>query len=369
VFKLAPTGVAAHNIAGQTLHRFFGMANRSVVPNFQTLDEYIKLYPKIVLLIDEYSMISATLLHSINDALIKTTNRATIMGGVKTIFFGDIAQLLPVEKKEASMWNTAIYNNVNRYDLIDPVRQSDESFIRILNKVRLGFFQEDVIKFINERTVRKNLLPLNCLRLYTTRERVRMANEKDFKDFPGEEVILKSIDTFVGTVGTARKALKETRLSQELSLKVGMPVMLIQNFNISLGWVNGTIASIFDIDEDNIGLKKFGDNDEENGEELLYRVQRITRQVPGTSYVRSQFPIIPAFASTIHKSQSATIDCVGIYLDNMLTHGQLYVAMSRVKKASDLFFFGASLPLAIKRKYGVNVDAINISRKKVCVDE
>ncbi|CEP08663.1 hypothetical protein, partial, partial [Parasitella parasitica] len=110
VYKLAPTGVAAHNIAGQTLHRFFGMANHSVVPNFQLLDEYVKLYPKIILLIDEYSMISATLLNSINDSLIKTTNRASIMGGVKTIFFGDIAQLLPIQKNESSMWNTAIYN-------------------------------------------------------------------------------------------------------------------------------------------------------------------------------------------------------------------------------------------------------------------
>ncbi|KAI8635832.1 hypothetical protein BD408DRAFT_331498, partial [Parasitella parasitica] len=93
-----------------------------------------------------------------------------------------------------------------------------------------------------------------------------------------------------------------------------------------------------------------------------YWLQRISRQVPGTSYVRIQFPIIPAFASTIHKSQSMTIYCVGIHLDNVLTHGQqlYYVAMSRVKDSSNLYFFGADLPLKIKRKYSLDADAIEI---------
>lgn len=87
------------------------------------------------------------------------------------------------------------------------------------------------------------------------------------------------------------------------------------------------------------------------------------RSLVQASYARSQFPIVPAFATTIHKAQSATIDCVGIFLDHMFTHdGQLYVAMSRMKKATDLYFFGAPLPLDVKRHNGVDVEAINISR-------
>ncbi|OBZ65195.1 hypothetical protein A0J61_11939, partial [Choanephora cucurbitarum] len=70
-------------------------------------------------------------------------------------------------------------------------------------------------------------------------------------------------------------------------------------------------------------------------------VQRILRSVPGTSYLRSQFPIVPALASTIHKAQSATIDSAAIYLDDIMSHGQLCVAMSR-------------------RKYGLNLDAIDL---------
>ncbi|KAI8636520.1 hypothetical protein BD408DRAFT_407104 [Parasitella parasitica] len=231
------------------------------------------------------------------------------MGGVRTIFFGDIAQLLPVRKNESTIWRTAVFNTVNRYDLIEPVRQKDPEFVRILNKVRLGYFDEDVVVFMNERTVLKRNLPLNCLRLYTTREAVDKTNKKDMKEFPDEGIHISAIvDNFVGTAAIAKRVLsKETRLPQELILKIGMPVMLIQNLNVSLAWVNGAIATVFEVDEDNIGLKKFANNDEEDEEET-YWIQRISRQ------------------------------------------------------ASDLFLFGAPIPLAMSRKYGVDVEAINISR-------
>lgn len=312
-------------------------------------------------------MISADLIQTLNEALIKTTQRTSLMGGIKTIFFGDIAQLLPVKKfKEGSIWQSSIYECVNRYNLSIAIRQKDEDFIEILNKVRIYNFDKSVIEFINQRTVRKSELPTCCLRLYTTRDRVNIANEVDFAAFPGEGFDIEAQDSYVGTKGTARLALKETRLLQILHLKVDMPVMLIQNLNVSQGWVNGTLAMIEAIEEENICLKKTITDEYDNEREIIYWVQRIIRQVPGTSYTRTQFPIVPAFASKIHKSQSATIDCVGIHLDNMLTHGQLYVAMSRVRKAEDLFFFGAEAPLSIKRMYGCDVDAVEITRKKLC---
>lgn len=179
--------------------------------------------------------------------------------------------------------------------------------------------------------------------------------------------MLPSRDIYVGSKGTARAALRETRLLEILTLKIDMPVMLIQNLNVTHGWVNGTIAQIDFIDDDNICLKRYSNN--EQSEERIYWIQRITRQVSGTSYTRTQYPIVPAFASTIHKAQSATIDRVAIYLDNMPTHGQLHVAMSRVRKAENLFFFGADLPLSIKRKFGVDCDAIEIVRKKSKIAE
>ena len=195
-------------------------------------------------------MISSKLLEAINDALVKTTQRATIMGGVKTILFGDVAQLLPIQTKEGKIWESEIFNVVPRYSLHDPVRQQDEYFIGILNKVRDYQFDESVIDFINKRTVHKSQLPLSCLRLYTTRERVTSANEKDFASFPGEGQEYRSVDNHVGNKGTAKMALRETRLLEILLLKPQMPVMLIHNLHVPTGWVNGTIAQIEYMEEE-----------------------------------------------------------------------------------------------------------------------
>jgi ATP-dependent exoDNAse (exonuclease V) alpha subunit len=107
--------------------------------------------------------------------------------------------------------------------------------------------------------------------------------------------------------------------------------MLLQNINVHAGWVNGTIATIFTINDNNIGIKK-----EVDGELQRYWVQRVSRTVPRTNYTRNQFPLFPASARTIHKAQSATIDCVAIHLEKMLDHGQLYVAMSRVRRKKEI---------------------------------
>ncbi|KAG1441761.1 hypothetical protein G6F55_013156 [Rhizopus delemar] len=134
------------------------------------------------------------------------------MGGIKTIFFGDVAQLLPIQQKEGQIWESEIFNAVPRYSLHKPVRQQDERFIDILNRVRNYQFDESVIAFINERTVHKSQLPLSCLRLYTTRERVVSANEKDYAEYPGDGTDFLAQDSYVGNERTAKIALRETRL-------------------------------------------------------------------------------------------------------------------------------------------------------------
>ncbi|CEP13923.1 hypothetical protein [Parasitella parasitica] len=82
IFKMARTGVAAFNVSGVTIHRFFGMNNSSQEPNYMKLDEIVKLYSKVMLLVDDFSIISKFLLDTMNDALIGTTQRAAGMGGI-----------------------------------------------------------------------------------------------------------------------------------------------------------------------------------------------------------------------------------------------------------------------------------------------
>ncbi|KAG2193339.1 hypothetical protein INT47_003721 [Mucor saturninus] len=112
-----------------------------------------KLYPKLLLLVDEYSMISSKMLDSTNEALIKSTQRSLIMGGVKTNFCADIPQLLPIQKPQSA--------------------KKEIRFIELLDKVRLYNFDRSVIEFINEKIILKSNLPVYYLRLYTTRNRKR----------------------------------------------------------------------------------------------------------------------------------------------------------------------------------------------------
>ncbi|KAG1166293.1 hypothetical protein G6F55_001461 [Rhizopus delemar] len=178
-------------------------------------------------------------------------------------------------------------------------------------------FDESVVSFINKRSVHKSQLSLSCLRLYTTRQRAAVATEKSHAEFPGEG----------------------------------------QGFQ---GDSMGTIDLIEYMEEENICLKKRLPNEND----AIYWIQRISRQVPGTRHTRTQFPIVPVFAITIHKAQSAIIDCVGIHLDNMLSHGQIYVAMSCVRKLEALRFLSTETPLNVKRKLGVDIDAVEIIRKE-----
>lgn len=276
------------------------MSTSSLESNYIKLDEIIKLYPRVMLLLDEYSMISKALLDSMNDALIRTTQRSVVMGGIKTLFFGDVAQLPPVNASEGSIWESGIYNYASKFSLEVPIRQVDQDLINVLNKVRMCVFDEEVIKYINARTFASSSLPPNCLRLYTTRENVQRANKKEFQELEGESMTISAVDIYGGgSKHGAIRALKETGLLKELQVKVNMPVMLIHNLRVSGGWVNGTLAKILEVDDENILLARYTSDEEET-----IWIQKISRTVPGTSYVRTQFPIVPVFATTIHKAQS-----------------------------------------------------------------
>ena len=115
----------------------------------------------------------------------------------------------------------------------------------------------------------KKHIPTKCLRLNTTRINVDKANTKDFDELESEAVTYSSLDSYnENAKKSAMKILrKETRLPKDLILKVGMPVMLIQNLNVKKGWVNGTIAMIEELDEENIRLKR-GENEDEQSDSI-----------------------------------------------------------------------------------------------------
>ncbi|KAL4206096.1 hypothetical protein CU097_006020 [Rhizopus azygosporus] len=188
-----------------------------------------------------------------------------------------------------------------------------------VNKNKGTIWESEIFSSVN----RYHLRELVRQQGYTTPELVRKAYEKDHEKFPGETYVIYADGNYIGTKGIASAAQKENRLTQTLHLKIALT-----------GY----------IDEENICLKKF----------------RNDRQVSSTSYTRTKFPVVPAFASAIHKAQSTAIDCVDIHL--------LYVAMSRVRRADNLCFFGADLPISIKRKYCVDCDAVELVKQKTHID-
>ncbi|EIE88126.1 hypothetical protein RO3G_12837 [Rhizopus delemar RA 99-880] len=208
-------------------------------------------------------------------------------------------QLLPIRIDEGLIWDTPLYNFSAKFLLHTLIRQVVQKLIDVFNKVRVCNFDKGVVKLINSRTVPKSNLPANCLCLYTARRNVDRANIKKFKRLEGESVAIPAFDIYNG--GNRK------------------------------GWVNGTLARVSKVNEENILLVK---QEAEGTQESLW-IQRISRSIPGTSYVRIQFSIVPAFATTIHKAQIITIESV---------------AMSRVHKADDLYFFETDIPVRIKEK-------------------
>lgn len=148
----------------------------------------------------------------------------------------------------------------------------------------------------------------------TIRSNIDRTNLKELKRLEDEPICVPAFNIYRGgNRKSASHALKETRLLKELQLKPNIPVILIQNLQVGRGWVNGTLVKVTDIDDENIPLVKQG---QEGAEDSLW-IQRISSSIAGTSHVRTQFPIVPAFATAIHKAQCITIDFVAIHLDHM----------------------------------------------------
>lgn len=149
----------------------------------------------------------------------------------------------------------------------------------------------------------------------------------------GDEHVLVSEDYYAGGRKAANVVLRETHLLEKLIVKIGVPLLLLDNVDVSNGWTNGTVCVLLDVRERGL-LVRHSTN------RTTKWLKKASRSVPGTGCIRNQYPVTVAFACTIHKVQSMTLPAVAIHLSAMQSHGQLYVAMSRVKSGSDISFFG-----------------------------
>lgn len=361
----APTGVAAINAGGITLHSLFLLPLKSFVPikdanlngeqfcdraqlvrhqkfNRDKLDLLLEMD---LLIIDEISMVRADILDVIDYTLKRVRKNARPFGGVQMLVIGDLYQLSPVVRNDIKHVLFQFYKSPYFFDsLAWPIsnaivielnkvyRQEDQDFVNILNTIREGQKDQGAIDMINKRYT-ENPEYSQTITLTTHNKKANTINESE----------LDKLDKPIKTLNASVIGLFPTSAyptAQEIQIKVGARVMCIRNHPEDL-YFNGKIGTITQINEEMITLT---DDDKKSiliapveWKNIKYKVDpktgKIIQEEVG-SYI--QYPLRLAWAVTVHKSQGLTFDKVTLDLASTFASGQLYVALSRCRTLEGL---------------------------------
>ncbi|CAM1351027.1 helix-turn-helix domain-containing protein [Tenacibaculum insulae] len=351
---VAPTGVAAINAKGVTIHSFFQMPFVPILPNQITSTsnqqrkfskskiDIIKSLDLVV--IDEISMVRADLLDGIDQVLRKYKDKNKVFGGAQVLMIGDLQQLSPVVKpNEWSLLQqhyTSIYffsskafqeSNTVSIELKKIYRQDNEEFISILNEIRNDSLSEKSAKILNKRynpsfEPKKNE---GYITLTTHNKRAGAINTLELEK-------LKKKSRFFKADISGKFNENAYPNSEKLELKEGAQVMFIKNDSSpEKRYFNGKIGKITLIDEDTIYVKCPNDDFEietkkETWENITYAIDDETKDIKeNITGSFSQIPLRLAWAITIHKSQGLTFEKAIIDAEASFAHGQTYVALSR----------------------------------------
>ncbi len=356
---LAPTGIAAINAGGVTLHSFFKLPFRPMLPDDPDLSlkdgrifeffKYRKQHRKIIsevelIIIDEISMVRADIIDCVDRILRVFSGQMRLpFGGKQLLFVGDVFQLEPVvpsdQKEILSLFyaspfffSARVFKSINLVpiELQKVYRQTDPVFIQILDRIRSNTARNQELETLNARYF-PTFVPKNedmYITLATRRDQVDFINEKKLAELPGEEFV---------SAGKIEGDFPESSLPTQLnlSIKEQAQVIFIDNDH-ERRWVNGTIGMVSGIDEEGHVYVLL-----ENGIEHLVsptswrnykykyneKEKRIEEEIVGTF---EQLPIRLAWAITVHKSQGLTFNRVVVDLTGgVFAGGQTYVALSR----------------------------------------
>ncbi len=350
VVILAPTGVAALNVKGQTIHSFFKFRPNMTperVRKLRSSDEGKNIYHKLdAIIIDEISMVRADLLDCVDKFLrLNGPDNTRPFGGIQMIFIGDLYQLSPVvtgNDREifTTLYKTPYFYSAHVFETFDMefvelqkvYRQHDEKFIDLLNSVRNNTITEKGLALLRQRY------------------------NPDFEPSPGDfYVYLTTTNVMAETINMTQMAKLETQLQTftgeiegnfgkenlptaiDLQIKAGAQIMMLNN-DAEGRWVNGSIGEVKGLIRNQKGedviIADLNDGNTVEIEPFTWEIYRsfvddgqLGSEVIGTF---TQYPLMLAWAVTIHKSQGKTFDNVVIDIGRgAFAHGQTYVALSR----------------------------------------
>jgi len=370
---VAPTGIAAINAGGVTIHSLFQLpfgayvpANQintaqhvslkindpgSVIKNLQMHESKRKLLRELeLLIIDEVSMLRADLLDAIDMVLRYVRRKQSPFGGVQVLFIGDLLQLPPVIKNEEWEFLKAFYKSIYFFDAqvlqkekpvyieLDKIyRQADDTFISLLNNLRNNQITEDDIELLN-KYYQPNFKPkadANYITLTTHNYKALELNKTFLQELKSKSFFFEAEieDDFNEYAYPIEKTLE---------LKKGAQVMFVKNDATGAQrFFNGKIGVISFIDADDIEVQ-FEDNtklflEKYTWENIKYKLNETTNEIEEqTVGTFTQYPVKLAWAITVHKSQGLTFDKAIIDIGAAFAPGQAYVALSRLRSLQGL---------------------------------
>jgi hypothetical protein len=368
---VAPTGIAAINAGGVTIHSFFQLPFHPYIPslylpennhhnltdqndtlNFKMNHEKVNIIKSLdLLIIDEISMVRADTLDAIDFALRRYKNRQVPFGGVQLLMIGDLQQLAPVVKDDDREILNKYYDSPFFFksralcntdyvtiELKHIYRQNDQVFIELLNKIRDNHVDSDVLSELNKRFI-PDFDPDSgggYITLTTHNNQAQSLNDSKLEKLSGRP------HTFKAAIKNEFPEFSYPNAS-ELVLKESAQVMFVKNdLSRDRLFFNGKIGKIESFDDDIIIVKCLDDDfrirvERAEWQNMKYTLDDKTREIQETIIgTFTQYPLKLAWAITIHKSQGLTFDRAVIDASAAFAHGQVYVALSRCRTLDGL---------------------------------
>lgn len=364
---LAPTGIAAINAGGDTIHSFFAFPLEVLAPGTvgKLNSAKIELVRNVdTIIIDEVSMVRSDIVDAIDCTLRHFTHNHKPFGGKQVVFVGDMFQLPPVvaRKEEKEMlkdmygegmpyfFKARVFKRLHMptIEFLKVYRQEDERFLHVLNDIRCGKLVQADVDILNSRIGKPADGDGTIITLSAFNKEAQAINNQRLGELSGDAF------TYEATIENDFEKKSKPPVDPSLTLKVGAQVMFCRN-DAARRWANGTLGKVSKLNKEHIFVKLDNGNEYDvpkaSWDAYNYNYDKgkksITKEVAGTFI---QYPLKLAWAITIHKSQGLTFDKMVLDLKHgIFQPGQLYVALSRVRSLQGLYLLQEVQPWYIRQ--------------------